>query len=145
MTALGPAVRRLARTARAAVLIGCLSLLTAQQFGHGTSELLDAFLFRQTVPATHALKAASHTSHSHALGCDRLAPICEAVLTERRTRVSSSAGHLKPTQPQPTSVFHNNYRPVVLRSRAIFCDFAALRRILHPHLTFLANTVSVLC
>lgn len=145
MTTIGPAVRHLVRTARAAILIGCLSLLTAQQFGHGTSELLDAFLFRQTATATHALKAAPHTSHGHALGCDRLAPICEAVLTERRSLVPSSAGHLKPTQPQPTGVFHNNYRPVVLRSRAIFCDFAALRRILHPHLTFLADTVSVLC
>lgn len=145
MSPLSPKIRRLARIARTAFLAGCLSLLTVQQFGHGTREILDSLLFRTGLPAAHAIGTDEGGAAGPAFSRDSLAPTCEAVLTERKSLVVCSTDKPKPTVPRPLGVFHNNYRPVVLRTRAVFCDFTRLRHILHPHLALIAHASSVLC
>ena len=146
MSSIGPEIRRLARVARTALLAGSLSLLTLQQFGNGTRELLNAQLFRPGRPAAQMIGSGGGASKGPALSCDRLVPTCEAVLTERKRHlVLSHAGQPKPAAPATIGVFHNNCRPVVLRTHAIFCDFDRLRHILHPHLSLIAHASSVLC
>lgn len=146
MPPLGPKIRRLARVARTALLAGSLSLLTLQQFGNGTRELLNALLFRPEGPAAQMIGSGGGAANGPALACDRLVPTCEAVLTERKRHlVHAHAGQPKPAVREPIGVFHNNCRPVVLRTHAIFCDFDRLRHILHPHLSLIAHASSVLC
>lgn len=145
MSALGPKIRRLARGARTALLAGCLSLLALQQFGRGTREILDALFSRPGQPASHAIKTGGNAAKGEALSSDRLAPACEAVLAENKSRVLSSAGRPKPAAPRPLDIFHNNCRPVVVRTRAVFCDLDRLRHILHPNLALITHASSVLC
>ena len=136
---------RLMRSARTALLTGCMSLLTIQQFGHGTNAVLDVMFVRSDLPSAHAISTDESAAKGPTLSCDILASICEAVLTERKARILSSSGQPKPPAPRSLEIFHNNCRPVVLHKCAVFCDFARLRHILHPHISLIAHTSSVLC
>jgi len=122
-----------------------VSLLTLQQFGHGTGEVLNILLFRTGRPAAQVINSHESSAKGPALSCDSLAHICEADLTERKSRVLLSSGQPKPTAPRQLEIFHNNFRPVILRRCAIFCDFTRLRHILHAHFALIAHTSSVLC
>ncbi len=144
MTARTQTLRQLKGGAQVALLLGCLSFLLFQQIGHGAGAVLDMLLLQSRPAAAPAINTAGDAAKGAALSRDSLAPACEAVLTERKTLVLS-ASQPKPPAPRTLGIFHNNCRPVVLRTYAIFCDFARLRHILHPHLALLAHTSSVLC
>jgi hypothetical protein len=128
------------------MLVGCLSLLAFQQVGPSAHLIArSALLPGRAAPADLSAHSSGQEGR-HALASDRLTPICEAVLTQRRTRPASLLSGASPRlPPAPICVFHNNLRPIVLRTRAVFCDFALLRRVLHPHLLFLADASAVLC
>jgi len=144
-TPFGLAIRRQTRGLRKALLAGCLSLLTLQQFGHCAREVLENLLFTAGLSSAHAISTADEDAKGPALATDHLAPICEAVLTERKLLIRSSANPSKSVLPRTPDIFHNNCRPVLLRSRAIYCDFTRLRHILHPHFSLNVHTTSVLC
>jgi hypothetical protein len=138
--------RHLIGIARTAVLLGCLSLLSLQQVGQGASLLFEAFL-KASAPTSGRLALASHPCDDtrQFLSCDRSMATCEAILCDRRPLIPSfRKAHPKP-EPVAISVFHANARPVVLRTRAVFCDFSLLRCVLHPHFRLLENSTTVLC
>ena len=145
MTPTGPAIRRLLRSARTALLVGCLSLLALQQFGAGAQQVLDATLFQADRAETQALASGQDKDARQSLTNDRFVQTCEAVLTDRRVRPTGSEAPRMRQKFTPLCFFHSNLRPAALRTRAASCDFSLLLRVLHPHLHFLANATSVLC
>jgi len=144
MTHAGPTTRRLLRSAGTALLACSLSLVTIQQFGHGASEVLNDLVFRPGHPAGQLIMPDDDAKRV-TLSRDSLAPICEAVLTERKSLALSPSVFPKPSPARPFDVFRNNCHPAGLRTRALFCVIARLRHILHPHLPLIAHTSSVLC
>lgn len=138
--------RHLFGIARTAVLLGCLSLLSLQQVGRGAGLLFDAFM-QAREPTSGCLALASHPGDDTRpfLSCDRSMATCEAILCDRRPLIPTFRNARPKSQPVVISVFHANARPVLLRTRAVFCDFSLLRCVLHPHFRLLENSTTVLC
>lgn len=145
MTPSSQTLSHLMKAARAALLFGCLCFLVFQQLGYGARLLVDTLCLTQLAAQSQTLSSDAGTGTHESFSTDRLAPANEAVLTEKRERLPSADAPRSRHPLLPISTFHNNCRPILLRTRAIYCDFSLLRCILHPHFRFLENTATVLC
>jgi hypothetical protein len=136
---------RLQKNVRSTLLCGCLCLLALQQCGIRCASVIDQLLTARH-PASSSFAAGNIPSSAAALAnaCDGLSS--DAVLTDRRQLSLVSAG-LGRTRAAfvPMARFHNDSRPRIIRTRAVFCDFSLLRSILHPQLGFLEHAAAVLC
>lgn len=147
MSSFGQQMITVLRNTRWMFLSSGLCLLVFQQVGTG-SLALAAGLRSSTADSTgSAFSQNAPSPASAAWGNNQDGLSSEAVLTNRRqTRLVQS--HAVSRIRVPGAIlprFHNNSRPTVLRTRAVFCEFTRLKSILHPQLAFLANTVTVLC
>jgi len=135
------------RKTRWAFLSFGLSLLALQQVGTGSSAIAAGLRASPAASPDSAFSQNAATPATAAWGSNREGLCCEAVLTNRR-QTGLVQAHSVCRMRLLTAVlprFHNNSRPTVLRTRAIFCEFSRLRSILHPQLAFLAHTATVLC
>ena len=142
MRVFGQNANRLLSVARSAALAAGLCLLALHSVGAGAYR---AGPLASSPVADTSFAAAGMAPSASALtrACDGLS--CEAVLTNRRLSLVSSSVRCARWAAVPLPRFHNNSRPPLLRTRAIFCDFARLRSILHPQLALLAHASTVLC
>lgn len=138
-------MRQLQKIVRSALLCGCLCLLAFLQLGNASASLVRGHGTAQH-PVSISFSAGAGAYSTATLACARDGLSREAELTDRRqlSLVSDARGRTQAAVTQPTR-FHNNSRPVVLRTRAVFCDFTRLRSILHPQLALIAHTSAVLC
>jgi hypothetical protein len=138
-------MRQLQKIVRSALLCGCLCLLAFHQLGDAPASLV-RWLGATPQSASLSFSAGGDASATATLACARDGLSRDAELTDRRqlSLVSDVRCRARAVGIQPTR-FHNNSRPVVLRTRAVFCDFARLRSILHPQFALIAHTSAVLC
>ena len=138
-------MRQLQDIVRSTLLCGCLCLLALLQLGDAPGSLIRA-LSADPHPSPLSFSAGGSAASATTLATARDGLACEAELTDRRqlSLVSAARCRARAAGAQPLR-FHNNSRPVVLRTRAVFCDFSLLRCILHPQLALIAHASAVLC
>ena len=135
-------IAQLLRMTCSVVLFGGVCLLAAQHIGNGVH-------FANCCDASHSspgLVANGSATGTTALACTCDGRANEAVLTDRRQLklIGTPVCRVSPV-PETIQRFHNNSRPLLLRTMAVFCDFSLLRSILHPHFALIAHTSTVLC
>ncbi len=147
MRSFGQQMIKALRSTRWAFLSFGLCLLALQQVGTGSLAVAAGLRSSSASSADSAFSQNAATAATVAWGSNREGLCYDAVLTNRRQTglvLAASVCRMRLlTAVLPR--FHNNSRPTVLRTRAIFCEFSRLRSILHPQLAFLAHTATVLC
>ncbi len=138
-------MRQLQKIVRATLACGCLCLLALHPFGGSPAAAAQAHT-RGLQPSPPALSAGGDAASATTFATSRDGLAREAELTSRRrlSPVSAARCRTRTAVFQPLR-FHNNSRPVILRTRAVFCNFALLRSILHPQLALIAHASTVLC
>jgi len=146
MTHFGKTYRHLKSFAHAALFVGCLSLLMIQQIGRGAQLIFElAPLAERATQTTPSFSSDAANGAASTLSTESCAPTCEAILSNRRLLIPSFRSSRSGSMPLAITVFHGNARPVLLRTRAVFCDFSLLRSVLHPHFCLLENSTTILC
>lgn len=147
MSSFGQQMTKALRSTRWAFLSFGLCLLALQQVGTGSLAVAAGLRPSSASSTDSAFSQNAATTATAAWGSNREGLCCEAVLPNRRQTVLVQAASvcrmrlLTAVLPR----FHNNSRPIVLRTRAVFCEFSRLQSILHPQLAFLSHTATVLC